>query len=104
MIILEHLFGHTALNVEPGDTVGRLGGSQFAGVLTLHADVSATDKNDDPSQPSTTSWEGSDEPNTSNNDSYNKAKMQSEYTWIARGHKSPRHANVVEPSDLSWIY
>lgn len=89
----------SALWVEPGDTVGRLAASQFAGVVTLHADVSAADKNDDPLQPSTTSWEGSDEPNTSNNDSYNKAKMQSEYTWISRGHKSPRHANAVEPSD-----
>lgn len=89
----------SALWVEPGDTVGRFAASQFAGVVTLHADVSATDKNDDPLQPSTTSWEGSDEPNTSNNDSFNKAKMQSEYTWISRGHKSPRHANAVEPSD-----
>ena len=90
---------NTALWVEAGDTVGRLGASQFAGVVTLHADVSATDKNDDPLQPRTTSWEGSDEPVTSNNDSYNKAKMQTEYTWIARGHKSPRHANAVEPTD-----
>jgi hypothetical protein len=89
----------TALWVEPGDTVGRLGGSQFAGVITLHADASATDKNDDPSQPSTTSWEGSDEPNTSNNDSFNRARMTSEYSWMARGHKSPRHANAVEPTD-----
>jgi hypothetical protein len=90
---------NSALWVETGDTVGRLGASQFAGVVTLHADVSATDKTDDPLQPMTTSWEGSDEPNTSNNDSYNKAKMQSEYSWLARGHKSPRHANAVEPSD-----
>jgi len=89
----------SALWVEPGDTVGRLGASQFAGVLTLHADVSATDKNDDPLQPKTTSWEGSDEPLTSNNDAYNKAKMTQEYAWLTRGHKSPRHANVVEPTD-----
>lgn len=90
----------SALWVEPGDTVGRLGASQFAGVVTLHADVSATDKNDDPLQPSTTSWEGSDEPQTSNNDSFNKEKMRVEYTsWMMRGHKSPRHANVVEPND-----
>lgn len=88
------------LNVEKGDTVGRLGAYQFAGVVTLHADVSATDKNDDPNQPSTTSYEGSDEPNTSQNDAYNKAKMESEYGWITRGHISPRHADVVEPTGL----
>lgn len=87
-------------NVEKGDTVGRLGAYQFAGVVTLHADVSATDKNDDPSQPSTTSYEGSDEPNTSQNDAYNTEKMKSEYGWITRGH-SPRHAEVVEPTGLS---
>ncbi len=89
----------SALWVEPGDTVGRLGASQFAGVVTLHADVSATDKNDDPLQPRTTSWEGSDEPLTSNNDSFNKAKMTQEYAWMTAGHKSPRHANAVEPTD-----
>lgn len=87
-----------ARNVEKGDTVGRLGAYQFAGVVTLHADVSATDKSDDISQPKTTSWEGSDEPNTSNNDAYNKAKMTSEYGWMSKGHRSPRHADQVEPS------
>lgn len=88
------------LNVEKGDTVGRLGAYQFAGVVTLHADVSATDKNDDPNQPSTTSYEGSDEPNTSNNDSYNKSKMESEYGWMSKGRVSPTHALKVEPSGL----
>ena len=90
----------SALWVDAGDTVGRLGASQFAGVVTLHADVSATDKNEDISQPKTTSWEGSDDPLTSNNDAYNKAKMTQEYAWMTRGHKSPRHANAVEPTDL----
>ena len=91
----------TGVNVAAGDTVGRLGAYQFAGVVTLHADVSATDKNDDPLQPSTTSWEGSDEDQTSNNDAYNKANMTKEYTtWMARGHVSPRHADQVEPSGL----
>ncbi|NWF87859.1 MAG: hypothetical protein HXY50_00190 [Ignavibacteriaceae bacterium] len=87
------------LYVEKGDTVGRLGAYHFAGVVTLHADASATDKNDDPNQPSTTSYEGSDEPNTSQNDSYNKAKMESEYGWMTRGHNL-RHAEVVEPTGL----
>ncbi len=87
------------LNVEKGDTVGRLGAYQFAGIVTLHADVSATDKNDDTNQPSTTSYEGSDEENTSQNDAYNIKRMESEYGWITRGH-SPRHAEVVEPTGL----
>lgn len=88
------------LYVEKGDTVGRLGAYQFAGVATLHADVSSTNKNDDPNQPSTTSYEGSDEPNTSQNDAYNKSKMESEYGWMTRGRVKPTHALTVEPTGL----
>jgi hypothetical protein len=89
----------TASPTDPADTVGRLGAPQFAGVVTLHADKSPTDSTDDPAQPTTTSWVGSDEPFTSNNDQFNSAKMDGEYTeWMAGGHKAPRHADVVEPS------
>lgn len=79
------------------DTTGRLGASQFIGVVTLHADRSTTDKTDDPSQPSTTSTEGSDEPLQSNNDAYNIPKMTLEYGWMSKGHQ-PRHADRVEPA------
>ena len=86
---------------EKSDTVGRLGAYQFAGVVTMHADASSSDKSDDPNQPSTTSYEGSDEPNTSNNDSYNKVKMESEYGWMSKGRKLPTHALKVEPTGLT---
>ncbi len=79
------------------DTVGRLGAPQFVGVATLHADKSATDRTDDPGQPSTTDYTGSDEPNTSNNDYTNPVKCLSEYGWITRGHTLPRHADKVGP-------
>jgi hypothetical protein len=92
------------------DTTGRLGAPHFVGNVTLHADKSATDKTDDPAQPTTTSFVGSDEANTSGNDQYNRSRMDNEYTqWIAAGHKAPptqsspggylypRHAWVVEP-------
>ncbi len=79
------------------DTTGRLGATQFIGVVTLHADRSATDKTDDPAQPSTTSTEGSDEPLQSNNDAFNIPKMTLEYGWMSKGHQ-PRHADRVEPS------
>jgi hypothetical protein len=79
------------------DTTGRLGATQFIGVVTLHADRSATDKTDDPGQPSTTSHEGSDEPLQSNNDAYNIPKMTQEYAWMSKGHR-PRHADRVEPN------
>jgi hypothetical protein len=86
-----------AVDVAVSDTVGRLGAPQFTGWLTLHADVSATDKNNDPTQPKTVSYEGSDEPNTSQNDPYNLQKMTSEYGWMSEGINENRHAWVVEP-------
>jgi hypothetical protein len=81
------------------DTTGRLGAPHFVGHVTIHADVSATDTTDDFSQPRTTSWEGSDEPNTSGNSEFNGSKMTDEYTnWMLRGHYFPRHAWQVEPA------
>jgi hypothetical protein len=80
------------------DTTGRLGASQFVGIVTLHADKSATDKSDDFGQPSTTSYRGSDETLTSDNDAYNIPKMALEYEWMSSGHMSPRHADKVEPA------
>lgn len=78
------------------DTVGRLGAPHFVGVVTLHADTSPTDTTDNKNQPSTTSYEGSDEPNQSRNDQYNKTQMTSEYGWMSRGHNIPRHADKVD--------
>jgi hypothetical protein len=83
---------------DKSDTVGRLGAAQFIGTVVLHADKSATDKSDDPTQPSTTSYEGSDEGNTSNNDATNIDKNISEYAWITRGHRDPRMADKVGPA------
>jgi hypothetical protein len=72
------------------DTTGRIGAPQFVGHVTLHADKSATDSTDDLSQPSTTSFVGSDEPNTSGNDQFNSSRMANEYTtWMSIGHTSP---------------
>ncbi len=83
---------------DKSDTVGRLGAAQFIGVATLYADKSATNKTDDLTQPSTTSYEGSDEPNNSNNDKMNTVKNTAEYAWMSKGHLSPRHADKVGQS------
>jgi len=83
--------------VDKFDTTGRLGAAQFVGVVTIHADRSATDTTDDPNQPSTTMYVGSDDPLNSQNDQYNIPKMQNEYAWMASGHMSPRHADKVGP-------
>jgi hypothetical protein len=80
---------------ERTDTVGRLGAPHFVGVATLHAYTSPTDTTDDKTQPRTTSYEGSDEPNQSRNDQYNKTQMSSEYGWMSKGRNLPRHADKV---------
>ncbi len=80
------------------DTVGRLGAAQFVGTATIHADRSATDKSDEMLQPSTMSYEGSDEPNTSGNNHLNPVRNASEYDWIQRGRVSPRHADRIGPA------
>jgi hypothetical protein len=81
----------------PDDTVGRLGASQFTGILTLHADASASNNSDDPQQPGTTKYLDSDSPILLNNNSSDTAKMSQEYALMMSGH-SGRHALAVEPS------
>jgi hypothetical protein len=89
----------SAVYNDPADTVGRLGGTQFMGTVTIHADKSASDKLDDPSQPTTTTYENSDDPLfLRGNNAYNKDKMAQEYAFMTKGHMSPRHADLVEPS------
>ncbi len=78
------------------DTVGRLGASQFVGVVTLHADASATDSTDDPTKPKMT-YRDSDHPLTSNNDAFNAFKMSQEYDWMDDDNVVPYHAWKVEP-------
>lgn len=85
------------------DTIGRLGGTQFLGVATLYADKSPTEKVDDPSQPSRTSYLGSDESRfLAGANAFNIDQMTDKYEYMARTgglpHQKPRHANSVEPS------
>ena len=88
-----------AANVAPSDTLGRLGASQFVGTVTLHAETSPGNPADDPTQPVTTTWFGSDDPLMSQNDPFNPAKMEQEFRLMLSGHRE-RHAYVVEPSGL----
>lgn len=79
------------------DTVGRLGAAQFVGIVTIHADRSATDRTDDPQQPRTTTYKGSDDPLNSRNDQFSVGGMAAEYRWMEEGHANPRHADLVQP-------
>ncbi|MDP3581810.1 MAG: hypothetical protein Q8S39_07730, partial [Ignavibacteria bacterium] len=81
------------------DTIGRLGGAQFLGTVTLYADKSATEKVDDPGQPKTTDYANSDHPLLlAGANALNKDRMTQEYALMSSGHKTPRHADAVEPS------
>jgi hypothetical protein len=96
------IWGSTAIGVsswiQASDTNWRLGATQFAGNAPIYADKSATDHTDDPNQPTTTSFLGSDLPMTSNADfSFNQGTMGNQYAKMTEGH-SPRHAWLVDPA------
>ncbi|MFA6541152.1 MAG: hypothetical protein WCT99_06075 [Bacteroidota bacterium] len=88
--------GYTPVgHLETGDTLGRVAAHQFIGWGTLHADTSPSDTTDNKGQPSTTSYESSDDDFNRNNDQFNAAKMAGEYAWMIKGHVIPRHADKV---------
>lgn len=74
---------------------GRLGAAQFPGVITLHADVSATDKTDDQQQPFSTPYLDSGADITRSNDQFNPATMAKEYAVMNTGHTPLTHAQYV---------
>ncbi len=75
---------------------GHLGAPQYVGVVTIHADKSASDELDDPYQPSTTWYIDSDAPITHGNDQFNAEKMAVEYEFMASGHPELSHAEAVD--------
>ncbi len=91
---------------DKADTVGRLGGTQFIGLLTVYADKIARTlsgtvpfDNDDLAQPKTTDYINSDDPLLlAGANALNKDRMTQEYALMSKGHKTPRHADAVEPS------
>lgn len=74
---------------------GRLGAAQFPGVITLHADKSASDKSDDPQQPFSTPYLDSGADITRSNDQFNPATMTKEYAVMNAGHTPLTHAQYV---------
>lgn len=73
---------------------GRLTSAKYVGFVTLHADKSATDKSDDPSQPSTTFYIGSDTgPQASNQ--FDPGLMTRKYEAMTKGHSPVSHADQI---------
>ena len=93
--------------IPEGDTLGQLTTAKFPGIVTLHADQSASDNSDDPMQPSMTGYIDADDPLTSANDPFDAAKMQREYQFMSQGrpedgpHMYPHHADLsrVDPDN-----
>ncbi len=65
------------------------------GVVVLHADHSAGDKSDDPAQPKTTQYLGSDN-DSDQFDPYNTDGMTQMYAFMSAGHPEKTHAEDVE--------
>lgn len=78
---------------EGGD--GHLSAQQFVGTTTIHADKSTSDPSNDPYQPRTTWYLGSDDAITFDNDQFNGVKMQARYEHMALGHPPLSHAEEV---------
>ncbi|MDP2301584.1 MAG: hypothetical protein Q8N03_04045 [Ignavibacteria bacterium] len=91
---------NSALYVPATDTSGRLGAPQFAGIVTVHADKSASDKTDDPGQPSTTKTFDSDGPLQSGNDAFNAGKMADEYAFINAGNENRHMTKIGETNPI----
>jgi hypothetical protein len=71
-----------------------MAGTQYAGVVTIHADVSASNKDDDPFQPATTQFLGSDT-DAQSVDQYDSTLMRQKYEYMCAGHPEQSHAEQV---------
>jgi hypothetical protein len=72
-----------------------LAGTQFAGTVVLHADKSATDHSDDPSQPITSRRMGTDNDGQTQPSQYNQGLMDQKYAFMTAGHPAQTHAEEV---------
>ncbi len=72
-----------------------LGGTNYAGVVVLHADKSTTDNSNDPLQPSSTMYQGSDR-GAQGIDQYDPTLMSRKYVeFMTAGHPDQTHAEQV---------
>jgi hypothetical protein len=77
-----------------GQGDGHFGGVQYAGTVTIHADKSSSDASDDPYQPKTTMYMGSDGGPQTNNQ-FDPVQMGRKYTAMTVGHAIQTQADAV---------
>lgn len=81
---------------------GILAGTNFAGVVVLHADTSPTDPTDDITQPTSTKFQGSDRGAQGVNQ-YSEALMTRKYTeFMNGGHDNQTHADQIGKDANGW--
>jgi hypothetical protein len=83
---------------DPSDNIPNeiLASARYVGCIALHADKSLTDRTDNPYQPVTTIYTGSDDPvYGSSVTQYDEAIMQSKYAYMSSGHPVRNHAQEV---------
>ncbi|HEX9658641.1 MAG TPA: hypothetical protein VGA18_00010 [Rhodothermales bacterium] len=78
----------------PDSQTGRLAGVHYMGLVTLHADTSPSNPADDPSQPFTTQFIGSDSGPVASNQ-FSAELMTRKYEVMSIGHPSQTHAEQV---------
>jgi hypothetical protein len=83
--------------IAEGDSMGRITAPGFHGRLVVHADRSATEKEDDPSQPTTMAHISGNHELLGNEDPFSREYQRREYEFMTQGRTAPHHADVVVP-------
>jgi hypothetical protein len=89
---------HDNLGAPAVNTDGHLASPHFSGVVVLHADKSASQSTDDPEQPKTSHYIGSNDPTNTPQEQFNEALMTNQYLKMSAGHPTLTHAQDVEAS------
>ncbi|MBN2103614.1 hypothetical protein JW835_06185 [bacterium] len=86
------------------DRSSALGAPAFIGAVTIHADKSPQDHTDDPYQPNSTPYLGSDANITSQIDSYNETIMADQYNAMSAGHPADGDHRIQVGDDFADQY
>ena len=83
------------------DTDGHLASPHFSGLVVLHADKSASEPIDDPGQPSTTMYIGSNASTNSDQEQFNVTLMTKQWEQMTAGHPALTQAEDVVASGVA---
>lgn len=93
-----HESAHDNIGAPALNTDGHLASPHFAGIVILHADKSPQETFDDPTQPATTYYIGSNDVENTPQEQFNDASMTAKYLLMSAEHPLLTHAQDVEAS------